>query len=440
MNSEWTLGKLSDIADIIMGQSPSGEMCSNEKIGLPLLNGPTEFGSHHPTPVQFTTDPRKIAQENDILFCVRGSTTGRMNWADQQYAIGRGIAAIRHKNSSQYRHFVKGVLKFKLPTLLASATGSTFPNVSKDQLSNVEFIIPPLDEQKAIAHILGTLDDKIELNQQMNHTLEAIARALFQSWFINFDPVRAKMDGRQPAGMDAETAALFPDEFEDSALGKIPKGWEVSSLGKLFPKDNNCVITGPFGSNLHAHDYRSEGVPLILVKHINNGRIQEEGLPLVGKHKLPDLNRYRLEIGDIIFSRVGAVGRTAYIYPRYAGCLISGQTLRVRVSQTKILNSRYLAQIYLEPSFIKMVEGHALGTTRLSLNTKLLQSFQFIVPPIAVQNKFVQLINSFDLQIQANLSETKLLIHIRDPLLPKLLSGQVQALNKSFEKIIENKR
>jgi type I restriction enzyme S subunit len=86
--------------------------------------------------------------------------------------------------------------------------------------------VAPLVQQQAIAHILGTIDDKIELNQQMNHTLEAIARALFKSWFIDFDPVRAKMDGRQPAGMDAETAALFPAEFEDSLLGKIPKGWK----------------------------------------------------------------------------------------------------------------------------------------------------------------------------------------------------------------------
>src|SRR4028119_2112860 len=90
--------------------------------------------------------------------------------------------------------------------------------------------LPPLAQQQAMAQILGTLDDQIELNQQMNHTLEAIARALFKSWFIDFDPVRAKMDGQQPAGMDGETAALFPAEFEDSALGKIPKGWKVKTL------------------------------------------------------------------------------------------------------------------------------------------------------------------------------------------------------------------
>jgi type I restriction enzyme S subunit len=263
--------------------------------------------------------------------------------------------------------------------------------ITKGHIESFEVALPPIAEQKAIAHILGTLDDKIELNQQMNRTLEGIARALFKSWFIDFDPVRAKLDGRQPSGMDAETAALFPDAFEDGgAIGPIPKGWSVSSLDKLFPKDKGCVITGPFGSNLHAHDYREKGIPLILVKHVNNGRIQEQNLPLVGSHKFPELTRYLLEEGDIIFTRVGAVGRTAYIYPKYVGWLISGQTLRVRINNREVLNPRYLAQVYLEPSFIQMVEAQALGTTRPSLNTKILKAFNFLLPSIRVQNRFIQ--------------------------------------------------
>ena len=107
---------------------------------------------------------------------------------------------------------------------------SSVPGVNRNDLHLIKIRLPPLDEQKEIAHILGTLDDKIELNQQMNWTLEGIACALFKSWFIDFDPVRAKLDGRQPYGMDAETAALFPDSFDDSPLGKIPKGWKRTNL------------------------------------------------------------------------------------------------------------------------------------------------------------------------------------------------------------------
>ena len=147
----------------------------------------------------------------------------------------------------------------------------------------------------------------------MGATLEAMARALFQSWFVDFDPVRAKLDGRQPTGLDSATSALFSNEFEDSELGHIPKGWKVGTLGTLFGVKSDCVLTGPFGSNLHASDYSDEGVPLILVKHVNDGRIIEDRLPLVGVNKVTELARYRLKLGDIVFTRVGAVGRTGYV-------------------------------------------------------------------------------------------------------------------------------
>jgi len=206
---------LADACVVVMGQSPPGSSCNTQGKGLPLLNGPTEYGPHHPAPVQFTTDARKRAKPGDVLFCVRGSTTGRMNWADQEYAIGRGVAAVRHKHDPSLQPFVRAVIEYSLPGLLAQATGSTFPNVSADQLSGLWW--PPLEvpEQRAIAHILGTLDDKIELNRRMSETLEAMARALFQSWFVDFDPVRA------------QTAELIRDGILEIGDGYRAKNSEI---------------------------------------------------------------------------------------------------------------------------------------------------------------------------------------------------------------------
>ena len=181
---EWEECVLSDIAEIIMGQSPKGDTCNSDGLGMPLLNGPTEFGVRNPDPIQFTEDPKRLSDENDILFCVRGSTTGRMNWADQRYAIGRGIAAIRHKNGYDYKYFIKGIIDFNLPMLLSSATGSTFPNISRGQLEDLEILIPSLPEQKAIASVLSSLDDKIGLLHRQNKTLEAMAETLFRQWFV----------------------------------------------------------------------------------------------------------------------------------------------------------------------------------------------------------------------------------------------------------------
>ena len=223
---------LGEVAHIVMGQSPPGETVSKDK-GIALLNGPTEFGSHHPAPVQFTTDPRKLAKAGDILFCVRGSTTGRMNWADQEYAIGRGIAAVRHHSDIALQPFLRGVIELELPSLLAGATGSTFPNLSSQQLAGIP--VPPLCEtpQRAIAHILGTLDDKIELNRRMNRTLEEMARAIYKDWFVDFGPVRAKLEGREPY-LPPELWDLFPHRLVDSELGGIPEGWGVKALGDGF--------------------------------------------------------------------------------------------------------------------------------------------------------------------------------------------------------------
>ena len=232
---------LADYADIVMGQSPPGEACSSNGPGLPLLNGPTEYGPHHPTPAQYTTDARKRARPGDVLFCVRGSTTGRMNWADREYAIGRGVAAIRHKDRADLQPFVRAVIEYGLPGLLAQATGSTFPNVSATQLASLWW--PPLEEaeQRAIAHILGTLDDKIELNRRMSETLEAIARALFKSWFVDFDPVRAKAGGRLPAGRQATPAWPKPGTWCVYALecddGSIYIG-HTENLERRFEEHN----------------------------------------------------------------------------------------------------------------------------------------------------------------------------------------------------------
>lgn len=182
--SEWKETTLGEIAEIEMGQSPKGETCNSIGNGIPLLNGPTEFGIKNPKAIQFTIDSKRLSRPLDILFCVRGSTTGRMNWSDKEYAIGRGLAAIRHKKGIEYRYFLKGIIDYNLNLLLSSATGSTFPNVTRSQIEEIEINLPPLPEQKAIASVLSSLDDKIDLLHRQNKTLEQMAETLFRQWFV----------------------------------------------------------------------------------------------------------------------------------------------------------------------------------------------------------------------------------------------------------------
>ena len=227
----WTGRRLAEFAVITMGQSPPGNTvvsAAGVPQGLPLLNGPTEFGPHHPTPVQSTTTIHKRAYPGDVLLCVRGST-GRMNWADQEYAIGRGIAAIRHRANEALQPFVRAVIEFGLPGLLAEATGSVFSNVSSSQLGALPYPNLAETEQHSIAHILGTLDDKMELNRGMNETLESMARALFKSWFVDFDPVHAK-------------AAL-----KHHAANQIPRRGDSTRATKATPSDHSPFEGEPVG-------------------------------------------------------------------------------------------------------------------------------------------------------------------------------------------------
>ena len=138
----WKIAPFSEIATVIMGQSPEGDDCNNDGVGEPLLNGPTEFGFYSPSPVQWTTNGKKHCIDGDLLFCVRGSTTGRMNWANQSYAIGRGLAAIHHKTNANLNWFIKAMIENSLQEILAAATGSTFPNVGKDLLNGFQVVIP----------------------------------------------------------------------------------------------------------------------------------------------------------------------------------------------------------------------------------------------------------------------------------------------------------
>ena len=228
------IGTLDQLAEITMGQSPKGSTVSSEGI-IPLLNGPKEFGINHPHPVQFTTDPKRFAKKGDLLFCVRGST-GKMNWADQDYAIGRGIAAIREKSPNTL-YFIKGAIQSNLRRITNTAIGSVITGIKKDDLFKFECPIPNKKEIIKINEFLGNLFQKIELNQKTNEILEEITERLFKSWFIDFDPVRAKAEKRS-IGLSKEICDLFPDQLIDSEIGKIPRGWEYIALKEVFTPRN----------------------------------------------------------------------------------------------------------------------------------------------------------------------------------------------------------
>jgi type I restriction enzyme S subunit len=176
-----------------------------------------------------------ILRKGDIVFSRVGSVDRRslVRDAENGWLFSGRCLRVRpdpDKIDPVYLSYFFGLPSFK-EHIRAIAVGATMPSLNTEILSNVIVPYPQdLNEQHAIARILGSLDDKIEANRRMNETLEAMARSIFKSWFVDFDPVRAKAEGREPAGMDAETAALFPDSFEETELGMVPRGWKITSF------------------------------------------------------------------------------------------------------------------------------------------------------------------------------------------------------------------
>jgi type I restriction enzyme S subunit len=169
-NNRWTVKSMSEVCEIIMGQSPEGTSYNANGEGYPLLNGPTEFGEEYPTPIQWTTSPTRFAEKGDILFCVRGATTGRKNIADQRYCIGRGLAAIRAKERQAVTPFLFFLLDTITLTLLKQTAGSTFPNLPGDKLKGFKVKIPPIIEQE---RIVSELNKKMKQVDKIVFSLES---------------------------------------------------------------------------------------------------------------------------------------------------------------------------------------------------------------------------------------------------------------------------
>ena len=377
--------QLGTIAEIIMGQSPAGETCNESGEGLPLLNGPTEFGPHHPIPVQHTIDPRKKAKPGDILFCVRGSTTGKMNWADREYAIGRGIAAIRHRRGKEYQHFLRGLIDFRLPELLAQATGSTFPNVSFDQLTDLPWDELTENEQRAIAAVLGSLDDKIELNRRMNETLEALAQSLFKSWFV------------------------------DATQSALPKGWREATIRELASNIQygltQSASTEPVGPRF------------LRITDIQGGRVDWGNVPYC-KVSPEEHERYRIKPGDVLVARTGAsTGENIYL-PVAPDAVFASYLVRFQFAEPSM--GRLVAAFMRTPAYFEFVAGCIGGSAQPNASAQVLAGAQLAVPPPELAKRFADTIAPFDKRIAANNEESRTLAALRDALLPKLLSGELR--------------
>jgi type I restriction enzyme S subunit len=179
LSGEWETEKLGEITEVVMGQSPVGASYNRDGYGYPLINGPTEFTDRYPIKIQWTNQPTKFCKKNDILLCVRGSSTGRINIANDDYCIGRGIAAIRAKAGVD-AHYITFQVDCAVKNILALTTGSTFPNIDGKSIRSIEFPLPTFSEQTAIATVLSDMDAEIAALEQKRDKTRALKQGMMQ--------------------------------------------------------------------------------------------------------------------------------------------------------------------------------------------------------------------------------------------------------------------
>ncbi|GMV39965.1 MAG: hypothetical protein AMXMBFR64_16810 [Myxococcales bacterium] len=286
--------------------------------------------------------------------------------------------------------------------------------------------VPPIDEQRAIAEVLGALDDKIELNRQMNRTLEEMASALFKSWFVDFDPVVAKAEGRRPFGIDAETAALFPAAFEDSELGPIPHGWRATAVEACVAE----IFDGP-----HA----TPPVACSGAVFLGIGNMTGTGLDLGDVRYIAesDWARWTRRVtpaeGDIVFTYEAALGRFALV-PAGLRCCLGRRMALVR--PRRHADAPFLFHQFVAPPFQEVVAARSwTGSTVDRTPLTEFPGYPFLWPGEALVTRFSEEAAPMWDLIHHNQAESHTLSTLRDTLLPKLLSGEVRL--KQAEKAVE---
>ena len=298
--------------------------------------------------------------------------------------------------------------------IVRHAVGATMPNLNTTIMSAVPFALPPLAEQKAIASILGALDDKIELNRRMNSTLEGMARALFQSWFVDFDPVRAKLDGRKPEGMDKATAALFPDAFQDSSIGPVPKGWEADSI-------------------LRQADLLSGGTPKTDVPAYWHGNVQwasAKDVSQCGEAFLVSTERTITKQGveesstkiiptnaTVVVARGATTGRlTMFGHAMAMNQTCYGLHSKVGAPFALYCNARHFIE--------RLVQG-GHGSIFDTITTSTFEATDVLLAPKEILLDYDKQVTPLFHQVHINLHQSRTLATLRDTLLPKLLSGEL---------------
>lgn len=421
--SEWQTVQIGELCDgIYDGPHATPEKTSSGPIFLGVSNiasGRLDFSiTEYLSEEDFTVWTRRVLpQENDIVFSYETRLgEAALVPAGLRCCLGRRTALMRpNLNLVDPKFLLFAYLSPQFQKIIRARTinGSTVDRIALKEFPSFPVKIPPLAEQRAIAAILSAFDDKIDLNRRMNATLEATARALFQSWFVDFDPVRAKAEGRAPDGMDAATAALFPDSFEESELGWIPRGWRVGTLGDIAGF-NNWTLSKRDDLDI---------VQYIEISEVQRGEIGQIATYMRGEE--PSRARRRLQHGDTVLSTVRPDRGAYFLAMNPSDNLLVSTGFAVFTPSHPYWSFVHAAMIRDE--VFERLGALADGAAYPAVAPETIAGLPVVIPDESVVCAFHAFCAPFYEKAAQHRSESRTLAEARDALLPQLMSGDVRA-------------
>ncbi len=431
----WQVRSLSEITTKIgSGATPTGgsDAYLPSRINFALVRSQNVFDNRFdPTGLAFISDEQAdrlrgvILQQNDLLLNITGDgiTFGRACRVPNEVlpaCVNQHVSIIRVNQEVADPGFVLAFLTHpSVKEYIESFNaGGSRRAITKGHIESFRLPLPPLGIQRAIAHILGALDDKIELNRRQNETLEAMARALFKSWFVDFDPVRVMVEGRHPKGLPENVMSMFPSGFQPSALGEIPKGWEVGPIlaqAKILsggtPKTDRVDYWNGDISWASAKDVSQCGEMFLTAteRTITKKGLAESATQLISALSTVVVARGATTGRMTMFGREMAMNQTCY-------------ALRSK------LDTPFALHCLLRQEMDTLVHS-AHGSVFDTITTNTFSSSKVVLAPPSVLQLFDRISSSFFQRILANTEESRGLAALRDALLPKLLAGELQVKN-----------
>ncbi|EPV8286343.1 restriction endonuclease subunit S [Vibrio sp. SCSIO 43086] len=442
MTCNWPEISLADIYDIRSGLSKPASAFGS---GFPFLSFKEVFGNYFvPEELSQLVESSEKERANGSIkrgdvFLTRTSET--------MHELGMSSVALKDYKNATFNGFTKRLRPkegtphevhpefvgyyFRSPrfrtNMLAFSTLSTRASLNNDMITRLTLPLPPIDIQKKIAKILKCLDDKVSVNSKMNQTLEEMAQAIFKSWFVDFDPVKAKMNGQLPEGMDEATASLFPEKLVESELGLVPVGWDVEPLDSIFSVNKGLSYKGKFLSQ------DKSDVPLINLGNFGgNGKFRYEKVKYYSGDYKP---RHVVKAGQLVIANTDmtqdrVILGSAILVPELGG----EEYLTTHHTFSTSFKKQYPEDVWKyfvfyslqRPSFRFRAEGFATGTTVLAMPKDAFTFCTVALPPVALVEKFSALVQSLKQKIACNEKENVELTNLRDILLPKLLSGEIE--------------